>query len=66
MLVAESFLRSLLKICVKHTGYSDCRTWYPVAYSYLNFEHRPHSHLEKNIIERTIEYFKDSTEHSNE
>ena len=62
MLVAESFLRSLIKVYGKHTVYSDGGTWYPEACSYPNFEHRLHSHLEKSIIERTIEYFKDRTE----
>lgn len=62
MLVAESFLRSLIKIYGKHTVYSDGGTWYPEACSYLGLEHVLHSPLEKSIIERTIEYFKDRTE----
>ena len=66
MLVAESFLRSLIKNYVKHTVYSDGRTWYPEAYSYLNLKHRLYSPLEKSIIEITIEYFKNRTEHFNE
>ena len=62
MLVAESFLRSLIKIYGKHTVYSDGGTWYPEACSYLGLDHLLHSPLEKSIIERTIEYFKDRTE----
>ena len=58
MLVAESFLRSLIKVYGKHTVYSDGGTWYPEACSYLGLKHLLHSPLEKSIIERTIEYFK--------
>ena len=62
MLVAESFLRSLIKIYGKYTAYSDGGSWYPEACSYLGLEHLLHSPFEKSIIERTIEYFKDRTE----
>jgi putative transposase len=61
MLVAESFLRSLIKIYGKHTVYSDGGSWYPEAFSYLGLKHL-HTSFEKSIIERTIEYFKDRTE----
>ena len=62
MLVAESFLRSLVKLYGKHIVYSDGGTWYPDACRTLGLEHRLHSPYEKSIIERTIEYFKDRTE----
>jgi len=62
MLVAESFLRTLIKIYGKHTVYSDGGSWYPEACSYLGLKHLLHSPFEKSIIERTIEYFKDRTE----
>jgi putative transposase len=63
MLVAESFLRSLIKVYGKHTVYSDGGTWYLEACSYyLGIKHLLHSPLEKSIIERTIEYFKERTE----
>ena len=62
MLVAESFLRSLINVYGKHTVYSDGEAWYPEACSYLGIEHLLHSPLGKSIIERTIEYFKDRTE----
>ena len=61
MLVAESFLRSLIKVHGKHTVYSDGGTWDPEACSYLGLKHLLHSPLEKSIIEITIEYFKDRT-----
>ena len=53
----------MIKIYGKHTVYSDSGTRYPEACSYLSLKHRLHSSLEKSIIERTIEYFKDRTEH---
>jgi len=62
MLVAESFLKSLIKIYGKHTVYSDGGTWYPEACSYLGLKHLLHTSFAKSIIERTIEYFKDRTE----
>ena len=62
MLVAESFLRTLIKIYGKHIVYSDGGTWYPEACSSLGLRHLLHSSFEKDIIERTIEYFKDRTE----
>jgi putative transposase len=62
MLVAESFLRSLIKIYGKQTVYSDGGSWYPEACSYLGLKHLLHSPYEKSIVERTMEYLKDRTE----
>src|SRR5689334_10065951 len=62
MIVAESFLRSLIKIYVKHIVYSDGGTWYPEACISLGLEQRLHSPYEKSIVERTMEYLKDRTE----
>jgi hypothetical protein len=47
MLVAESFLRTLIKIYGKHDVYSDGGSWYPEAYSFLGLEHLPHTSFEK-------------------
>jgi putative transposase len=58
MLVAESFLRSLIKVYGKHTVYSDGGTWYPEACSYIGIKRLLHTSFEKSIIERTIEYFQ--------
>ncbi len=59
----ESFLRTLITIYGKHTVYSDGGTWYPEACSSsLGLRHVLHPSLEKGVIERTIEYFKDRTE----
>jgi len=38
ILVAESLLRSLIKIYGKHTVYSDGGSWYPEACSYLGLK----------------------------
>ena len=62
MLVAESFLRSLVKLYGKHVVYSDGGTWYPEACLSLGLKHRLHSSFEKSIIERAMEYVKDRTE----
>jgi putative transposase len=63
MIVAESFLRSLIKIYGKHIVYSDGGTWYPEACISLGLEQRLHSpSYEKSIVERTMEYLKDRTE----
>ena len=63
MLVAEAFLRSLIRIHGKHTVYSDGGSWYPEACISLGLKHRLHSSYEKSIVvERTTEYLKDRTE----
>ena len=62
MIVAEAFLRSLVRIYGKHTVYSDGGTWYPEACISLGLKHRLHSSYEKCMVERTIEYLKDRTE----
>jgi putative transposase len=53
MIIAESFLRSLIKIYGIHTVYSDGGTWYPEACVSLGLEHRLQLPYEKSIVERT-------------
>jgi putative transposase len=55
MLVAEAFLKSLVKLYGKHIVYSDGGTWYPEACISLGLTHILHSPFEKSIIERTME-----------
>ena len=62
MFVAENFIRSLVSKYGKHRVYSDGGTWYPQACNFLHLKHRLHSPLEKNLIERVMQYFKDRTE----
>jgi putative transposase len=62
MLVAEKFIRSLVFKYGRHTVYSDGGTWYPEACKILRLKHYLHSPLEKSVIERVIQFFKDRTE----
>ena len=62
MLVAENFIRSLVEKYGRHTVYTDGGTWYPQACNFLHLKHHLHSSLEKSLIERIMQYFKDRTE----
>ena len=62
MLVAEKFIRSLVESYGKHTVYSDGGTWYDEACNILRLKHYLHSSLEKSLMERVNQYFKDRTE----
>ena len=62
MFVAENFIHSLVDKYGKHTVYTDGGTWYPQACNFLHLKHRLHSPLEKSMIERMMQYFKDRTE----
>jgi putative transposase len=62
MFVAENFIGSLVDKYGKHTVYTDGCTWYPQACTFLYLKHRLHSHLEKSLLERVMQYFKDRTE----
>jgi putative transposase len=62
MFVAENFIRSLVDKYGRHTVYTDGGTWYPQACNFLHLKHRLHSPLEKSLIERMMQYFKDRTE----
>ena len=62
ILIAEHFLKDLIKRYGKHTISTDGGTWYPQACEFLKLDHHIHSCYEKSIIERTIQYLKDRTE----
>ncbi len=62
MFVAENFLHSLLDKYSRHTIYTDGGTWYTQSCNFLHLKHRLHSPLEKSLIERVMQYFKDRTE----
>jgi putative transposase len=63
MLVADKkFIRSLVSTYGKHTGYTDGATWYEEAYNVLRKKHYLHSSLEKSLMERVNQYFKDRIE----
>ncbi len=62
MLIAEKFISGMVRIHGKNPVSTDGGTWYPQACRFLNLDHHIHSHYEKSIIERTIQYIKDRTE----
>ncbi|HJT84292.1 MAG TPA: hypothetical protein VJ697_07405 [Nitrososphaeraceae archaeon] len=62
MLVAEKFIYLLVEKYRKHTVYTDGGTWYDEACNILKLKHYLHSSIEKNLIERVNQYFKDRTE----
>ena len=62
ILVAEHFIRSLVKRYGKRPVCTDGGTWYLQACKFLKIKHPLHSPYEKSIIERTIQYIKDRTE----
>ena len=62
ILVARQFLHSLTIGYGKHSVYSDGGSWYPEVCKLLNMKHYIHTPLEKSLIERVMQYFKDRTE----
>ena len=61
MLVAEQIIQSLIRAYGKQNISTDGGSWYPQAFRFLNVKHHNHSSIEKNFIERTIQYIKDRT-----
>ena len=53
---------SLVENYGKHTVYSDGGKWYDEACNILRLKHYLHSSLEKSLMERVNQYFKDRTE----
>ena len=64
MFVAESFLRSLIKLYGRHIWYIQMVVHMvsSEACNSLRLKHILHSPFEKSIIERSMEYVKDRTE----
>ena len=62
MFVAERFISDLVKAHGRHPVSTDGGTWYPMACRFLKLKHHINSHLEKSLIERTMQYIKDRTE----
>jgi transposase-like protein len=62
MLVAERFIQSLVEKYGKHTVYTDGGTWYHEACNVLGLKHYLHSALQKSLMERVNQYFKDRIE----
>ncbi len=61
MFVSERFPSSPIKVHGKHPVYTDVGTWHPLAGKFLKLNYRIQSSLEKNLIERTLQYIKDRT-----
>ena len=61
LLLKNSF-DSLVEKYGKHTVYTDGGTWYSEACNVLKLKHYLHSSIEKSLIERVNQYFKDRTE----
>ncbi|HET8794038.1 MAG TPA: hypothetical protein VFM31_09605 [Nitrososphaeraceae archaeon] len=60
MVIAEKFIGSLVEKYGKHTVYTDGGTWYDdEACNILKLKHYLHSSIEKSLMERVNQYFKD-------
>jgi putative transposase len=62
MFVADRFIAGLVRTHGKHAVSTDGGTWYPQACIFLDMDHHFHPLYEKSIIERAMQYIKDSTE----
>ena len=62
ILVAEKFIKDLIKKYGKHPLSTDGGTWYSQACRFVKMKYHLHSSYEKSFIERTIQYIKDRTE----
>jgi putative transposase len=58
MIVAEKFIRSLIGKYGKHIVYTDGGTWYDEACNVLRLKHYLHSSIEKSLMERVNQYFR--------
>ena len=61
-LLLKNLLDSLVDKYGRHTVYTDGGTWYPEACNILKLKHYLHSSIEKSLMERVNQYFKDRTE----
>jgi putative transposase len=62
MLVVEIFFRSLVEKYGRHKVYTDGGTWYDEACNVIGLIHHLHSSIEKSLMERVNQYFKDRIE----
>ena len=60
--VCSREFRSLVDRYGKHIVYTDGGTWYPQVCNFLHLKQRLYSSLEKSLIERVMQHFKDRTE----
>ena len=62
MLVAEKFIRSLVEKYERHTVYTNGGTWYDEACNVIGLKHCLYSSLEKSLMERVHQSFKNRIE----
>jgi len=62
ILFTEKFIRSLVEKYGRHTVYTDGGTWYDEACNILKLKDYLHSSMEKILMERVNQYFKDRIE----
>jgi putative transposase len=62
MIVAQLFLKGLVKRYRKHVVYSDGGTWYPEACAALGLEHRLRSPYEESLMVKANQYLTDRIE----
>jgi transposase-like protein len=62
MLIAEKFIRTLVEKYGRHPVYTDGSTWYDEACNIIGLKHYLHSSIEKSLMERVNQYFKDRIE----
>ena len=62
MLVAEKFIRSLVEKYERHTVYTNGGTWYDEACNVIGLKHYLYSSLEKSLMERVHQSFKNRIE----
>ena len=58
-ILSDQWFKSIESILSVYTD--DGGTWYPEACNFLHLKHRLNSPLEKSLIERVMQYFKDRT-----
>ncbi|HJS63698.1 MAG TPA: hypothetical protein VJ767_02435 [Nitrososphaeraceae archaeon] len=58
----KEFFRSFVSTYGKHIAYTDGGTWYDEASEIIGLKHYLHSSVEKSLMERVNQYFKDIIE----
>jgi putative transposase len=61
-LLLKKFIHSLVEKYGKHIVYTDGGRWYDEACNILKLKHYLHSSIEKSLMERVNQYFKDRIE----
>ncbi|HJT83572.1 MAG TPA: DDE-type integrase/transposase/recombinase [Nitrososphaeraceae archaeon] len=62
MIITEKFIQSLVEKYGRHTVYTERGTWYNEACKVIGLKHYLNSSIEKSLMERVNQYFKDRIE----